>query len=127
KVILLDEPFTGVDVKTEHQIIDLLKSLRDEGHVMLVSTHNLGSVPEFCDRTIMVNNTVLASGPIETTYTEENLQRVFGGSLRHFKLGGNALHHDEDTRELTILTDDERPFIQYDCKALTTKKTEPQL
>lgn len=127
KVILLDEPFTGVDVKTEHQIIDLLKSLRDEGHVMLVSTHNLGSVPEFCDRTIMVNKTVLASGPIETTYTEENLQRVFGGSLRHFKLGGNALHHDEDTRELTILTDDERPFIQYDGKALTAKKTEPQL
>lgn len=50
QVILLDEPFTGVDVKTEEQIISLLRELRDEGRVMLVSTHNLGSVPEFCDR-----------------------------------------------------------------------------
>ena len=55
RVILLDEPFTGVDVKTEEQIIGLLRELRDEGRVMLVSTHNLGSVPEFCDRTVLVN------------------------------------------------------------------------
>ncbi|PON10205.1 manganese/iron transporter ATP-binding protein, partial [Candidatus Entotheonella serta] len=54
RVILLDEPFTGVDVKTEEQIITLLRELRDEGRVMLVSTHNLGSVPEFCDRTVLV-------------------------------------------------------------------------
>ncbi|MCZ3279759.1 iron/manganese ABC transporter ATP-binding protein SitB, partial [Acinetobacter baumannii] len=44
QVILLDEPFTGVDVKTEARIIDLLRELRDEGRTMLVSTHNLGSV-----------------------------------------------------------------------------------
>lgn len=49
-VLLLDEPFTGVDVKTENAIIDLLRALRDEGHLILVSTHNLGSVPEFCDQ-----------------------------------------------------------------------------
>ena len=54
KVILLDEPFTGVDVKTEDAIIALLKALRAEGRVMLVSTHNLGSVPEFCDRTVLI-------------------------------------------------------------------------
>ncbi|EGA67921.1 ABC Mn+2/Fe+2 transporter, ATPase subunit SitB [Vibrio sinaloensis DSM 21326] len=124
KVILLDEPFTGVDVQTEQQIMDLLKSLREEGHVMLVSTHNLGSVPEFCDRTIMVNKTVLASGPIETTYTQQNLQRVFGGVLRHLTLGGDTLHHDEDSRELIILTDDERPFVQYGGKAVTPTERE---
>ena len=60
QVILLDEPFTGVDVKTEEQIVALLRELRDEGRVMLVSTHNLGSVPEFCDRTVLVKGTVLA-------------------------------------------------------------------
>ena len=42
KVILLDEPFTGVDVQTEDAIIALLREMRDEGRVMLVSTHNLG-------------------------------------------------------------------------------------
>ena len=52
KIILLDEPFTGVDVKTETAIIKLLGEMRKEGKIMLVSTHNLGSVPEFCDRTI---------------------------------------------------------------------------
>lgn len=124
KVILLDEPFTGVDVQTEQQIMDLLKSLREEGHVMLVSTHNLGSVPEFCDRTIMVNKTVLASGPIETTYTQQNLQRVFGGVLRHLTLGSDTLHHDEDSRELIILTDDDRPFVQYGGKAVTPTERE---
>ena len=63
RVILLDEPFTGVDVNTEDAIVKLLRSLRDEGRVMLVSTHNLGSVPEFCDRTVLLNRTVLAYGP----------------------------------------------------------------
>ena len=116
RIILLDEPFTGVDVKTEEQIITLLRSLRDEGHVMLVSTHNLGSVPDFCDRTVLVKGTVLAYGPTETTFTRENLERAFGGVLRHFTLGGTDLHDDDDAREVSILTDDERPFVQYGRK-----------
>ncbi|MEP6021353.1 MAG: manganese/iron ABC transporter ATP-binding protein [Paracoccaceae bacterium] len=121
QVILLDEPFTGVDVQTEDQIVALLRELRDEGRVMLVSTHNLGSVPEFCDRTVLVKGTVLKHGPTETTFTRENLEQAFGGVLRHFTLGGTALHDDEDAREVTILTDDERPFVQYGEK---TQRTE---
>ncbi|MEM9636535.1 MAG: manganese/iron ABC transporter ATP-binding protein [Pseudomonadota bacterium] len=120
QVILLDEPFTGVDVKTEEQIVALLRELRDEGRVMLVSTHNLGSVPEFCDRTILVKGTVLCHGPTETTFTRENLEKAFGGVLRHFTLGGNTLHDDEDAREVTIFTDDERPFVQYGDKTQRT-------
>ena len=80
---------------------------------MLVSTHNLGSVPEFCDRTVLVKSTVLAHGPTETTFTRENLERAFGGVLRHFTLGGTDLHEDEDSREVRIITDDERPFVHY--------------
>jgi manganese/iron transport system ATP-binding protein len=116
KIILLDEPFTGVDVTTEEQIIDLLRTLRDEGHVMLVSTHNLGSVPDFCDRTILVKGTVLAHGPTDTIFTRDNLERAFGGVLRHYTLGGTDLHEDDDTREIRIITDDERPFVQYGRK-----------
>jgi manganese/iron transport system ATP-binding protein len=116
KIILLDEPFTGVDVTTEEQIVALLRTLREEGHVMLVSTHNLGSVPEFCDRTILVKGTVLAYGPTETIFTRDNLERTFGGTLRHFTLGGADLHDDEDAREVRIITDDERPFVQYGRK-----------
>ena len=102
KVILLDEPFTGVDVQTEARIIELLRELRDEGCTMLVSTHNLGSVSEFCDYTVMVKGTVLASGPTESTFTAENLELAFSGVLRHVVLSG---------AEERIITDDERPFI----------------
>ena len=113
QVILLDEPFTGVDVKTEEQIVGLLRELRAEGRVMLVSTHNLGSVPEFCDRVVLVKGTVLSYGPTETTFTHKNLEAAFGGVLRRFTLEGEALHDDEDPRRLTILSDDERPLVHY--------------
>jgi len=113
KVILLDEPFTGVDVQTEDAIIALLREMCDEGRVMLVSTHNLGSVPEFCDRTVLVKETVLAYGPTETTFTHDNLELAFGGVLRHFVLGGSDLHDDEDGRTIRVITDDERPFVVY--------------
>ena len=117
QVILLDEPFTGVDVQTEQAIIALLKAMRDEGRVMLVSTHDLGSVPEYCDRVVMVKGTVLAHGPTETTFTPENLRHAFGGVLRHFVLGGAALHDDADQRSLDVFTDDERPLVFYDQRA----------
>jgi len=123
QVILLDEPFTGVDVKTEEAIIALLRAMRDEGRVMLVSTHNLGSVPEFCDRVILVKGTVLAHGPTETTFTRENLERAFGGVLRHITLGGNDLHDDDDPRHVSILTDDERPLVQYGNRTHTREGT----
>lgn len=113
RVILLDEPFTGVDVQTEDAIIALLREMRDEGRVMLVSTHNLGSVSEFCDRTILIKGTVLAHGPTATTFTRENLELAFGGVLRHFVLGGSDLHDDDDGRQIRVITDDERPFVIY--------------
>lgn len=113
KVLLLDEPFTGVDVKTENAIIDLLKSLRDEGHLILVSTHNLGSVPEFCDNVVLINRTVLAFGPTKTTFTPQNLMTTFGGALRYLSLSGEKLHDDEDPRMVSVLTDDERAAVFY--------------
>lgn len=116
RVILLDEPFTGVDVQTEDSIIALLREMREEGRVMLVSTHNLGSVPEFCDRTVLIKGTVIASGPTEITFTRENLELAFGGVLRHFVLGGADLHDDEDARQVRVITDDERPLVMYGDK-----------
>ncbi|MFK7791303.1 MAG: manganese/iron ABC transporter ATP-binding protein [Devosiaceae bacterium] len=126
QVILLDEPFTGVDVQTEESIITLMKELRDEGRVMLVSTHNLGSVPEFCDRVVLIKGTVLCYGPTESTFTQENLSATFGGVLRHFVLGGQDLHDDDDARQVTILTDDERPMVIYDDKTRTKAPSDEQ-
>src|SRR5690606_23110473 len=116
RVILLDEPFTGVDVRTEDQIIALLRELRAEGRVMLVSTHNLGSVPEFCDRTILVKGTVLAYGPTVDTFSQENLERTFGGVLRHIVL--SDMPHGRPT-SIGVISDDERPLILQGGKATT--------
>lgn len=113
QVILLDEPFTGVDVRTEGAIVDLMRELRSEGRLMLVSTHNLGSIPDFCDQVVIINRAVLAAGPTETTFTQDNLQRAFGGALRHFRLEGPQLHDDADDRRVTVITDDERPLVLY--------------
>jgi manganese/iron transport system ATP-binding protein len=117
RVILLDEPFTGVDVKTEEAIIKLLKTLRKEGRVMLVATHNLGSVPEFCDHSVLIKGTVLAHGLTKQVFTQQNLELAFGGVLRHFVLGGSDLHEDDDSRQITVITDDERPFVVYGDQA----------
>ena len=113
RVILLDEPFTGVDVNSENSIIELLRDLRESGHVILVSTHNLGSVPQFCDQVILLNRTVLDFGETESVFTTSNLQRAFGGTLRFHVLTGTDLHEDDDTRQVTVITDDERPVVIY--------------
>jgi manganese/iron transport system ATP-binding protein len=123
-IVLLDEPFTGVDVKTETAIIGVLREMRAEGKLMLVSTHNLGSVPDFCDEVVLVNRRVIAAGPTAEVFTQKNLERAFGGVLRDFELGGRALHEDDYTRRVTVLTDDERPLVFYGGKARRRKETE---
>lgn len=110
RVILLDEPFTGVDVKTEAAIVQLLRELRDNGHLMLVSTHNLGSVPEFCDHVVLINRTVIAFGPTSEVFTQENLKKAFGGVLRHFRFDESTVQR-HDGREVVVLADDERPVV----------------
>lgn len=113
QIILLDEPFTGVDIKTEDALIALFKDLAKEGRLILVSTHNLGSVPHFCDEVMLINRSLIACGAVETTFTQDNLMKTFGGMLRHHQLGGQDLHDDEDQRGVTVLTDDERPLVFY--------------
>ena len=88
---------------------------------MLVATHNLGSVPEFCDRVVLVKGTVIAHGPTQQVFTPDNLRAAFGGVLRHFLLEGPRLHDDSDRRKLDIFSDDERPLVIYDDRAHTVK------
>ncbi len=86
KIMLLDEPFGGVDASTETTIIKLLSELRDLGHTMLISTHDLDSVSSFCDTVALIaNRTVLEYGDTKTVFTPENLMRVFGGAPSHPK------------------------------------------
>lgn len=112
QIILLDEPFTGVDLKTEEAIMDLLRELRSEGHLILIATHNLGSVPEFCDQVALINRTVLAFGPTREVFTQKNLEMTFGGVLRNVNLN-NSIQPNSDGSFVTVLTDDERAAVFY--------------
>ena len=82
KILLLDEPFAGVDVKTEKMMINLLMELRDAGYTVLVSTHDLESINTFCDQVVLINRTILAYGETSEVFTEENIFRTFGGSVK---------------------------------------------
>ena len=113
QIILMDEPFTGIDVNTEEEIMGLLRQMKSQGKVMLISTHNLGSVPEFCDRAILLNRTVLAEGDTSEVFTQEILTKAFEGVLRRYVLSATELHNDDDQREVVVLSDDERPVVIY--------------
>lgn len=110
RVILLDEPFTGVDVKTEEAIIALLHELKEAGCIIFVSTHNLGSVPEFCDQVVLINRTVLAYGATADVFTAQNLAKAFGGVLREFQFEQSTIQ-EHDGRQVRVLSDDERPLV----------------
>ncbi len=83
-VLLLDEPFAGVDIKTEKMMIHLLMELRQAGHTILISTHDLGSITTFCDQVVLINRSILAYGNTSEVFTEENLSRTFGGGVGDF-------------------------------------------
>ena len=97
-VLLLDEPFTGVDVPTEKLMSELFLQFRQEGRTILISTHDLNHVRDFCDLVILINKTVLAYGETSKVFTSENLSKTFGG-LPPDPLFGSSSTNDEKFRE----------------------------
>ena len=77
-VLLLDEPFTGVDKRSERTITELLLQLRLAGHTLLVSTHDLAQVPTLCDEAVLLQNRVIAHGPPEQVLEPDVLLEAFG-------------------------------------------------
>lgn len=78
---LLDEPFAGVDAATEKAIISVLKSLRAEGKTVVVVHHDLATVRDYFDNVFLINTSKVAEGPVQTTFSTENLQAAYGGRL----------------------------------------------
>ncbi len=77
-VFLLDEPFTGLDKPNQENLKHLLRTLRAQGKLLLVSHHDLASVPEIFDSVLLLNGELIASGPVGEVFTDENIQRTFG-------------------------------------------------
>jgi manganese/zinc/iron transport system ATP- binding protein len=80
-VYFMDEPFQGVDAKTERAIIVLLQELRSSGKTVVVVHHDLQTVPEYFDWVTLLNVRRIASGPVNDVFTEENLRTAYGGRV----------------------------------------------
>ena len=81
EVFLLDEPFVGVDITTEEKIVDILKQLAAEGKTLLVVHHDLSKVEDYFDHVILLNQRIVAAGETFSTFTNENINKAYGGQL----------------------------------------------
>lgn len=76
-IYLMDEPFQGVDAKTEKAIVEILKKLKSENKTVVVVHHDLETVPVYFDSVALINRTVIASGKIEDVFTKENIEETY--------------------------------------------------
>jgi manganese/zinc/iron transport system ATP- binding protein len=84
----MDEPFQGVDATTEKAIVELLRSLREQGKTVIAVHHDLQTVPEYFDEVVLLNVRRVAAGPVGEVFTEENLRRTYGGRAAYFGPNG---------------------------------------
>jgi iron/zinc/copper transport system ATP-binding protein len=88
ELIFLDEPFSGIDIKSEGIIMEQLFELRDQGKTILIVHHDLTKVGQYFDGLILLNKKLIASGKVEDVMTEDNLAKVFGEGA-FTDIGGN--------------------------------------
>ncbi len=82
-ILLLDEPFAGLDATTEKSLIALLITLKDNGKTIILATHDLLSLPDTCDHVALVKSTVIAFGPTQEVFTRALVEKTFDGTLNH--------------------------------------------
>lgn len=78
RVLLLDEPFAGVDKRSEATMVELLRSLAAEGRTILVSTHDLHALPQLADEAVLLQRRVLFRGPVAEALAPDRLAEAFG-------------------------------------------------
>ncbi|MFA9559350.1 metal ABC transporter ATP-binding protein [Evansella sp. AB-rgal1] len=79
-MFFLDEPFVGIDVKSEEIIVDLLHQLRDLGKTIFVIHHDLSKVEKYFDQLVLLNQELIDAGSVEEVYSAENLKKAYQGS-----------------------------------------------
>lgn len=94
---LMDEPFAAVDAATEKAIVQILREMQQAGKTTLVIHHDLHTVPEYFDSVVLLNMRVVASGPTESVFTRENLEKTYGGRLTLLDEATEAMRRRERT------------------------------
>lgn len=74
---LMDEPFAGVDARSQQAIVGVLDGLRQAGRTVVIVHHDLATVRDYCDHVALLNGTVVASGPVDAAFTPENVRRAY--------------------------------------------------
>jgi manganese/zinc/iron transport system ATP- binding protein len=90
-MLILDEPFTGIDAASQETIFHLLATLREAGKTVLLSTHDLTSIRAHTEYLLCLNRRVIAFGPAATTFQMDVLERTYGGRLFHLHDGAGVL------------------------------------
>jgi manganese/zinc/iron transport system ATP- binding protein len=98
QLYFMDEPFAGVDAATESAIVTLLRELKAQGKTVMVVHHDLETVQQYFDWVLLINMRVLGIGPVETTFTRENLQKTYGGKLTLLSNVAEAVLLDPNAR-----------------------------
>ncbi len=98
QVYFLDEPFAGVDAATESAIVDLLQTMRSAGKTVFVVHHDLQTVRDYFDWVILLNMRLVACGPVNETFTPENMQKTYGGRLTILDEAAEAMRNREPVR-----------------------------
>jgi len=80
-IYFMDEPFAAVDAATERAIVEMLKEIQERGKTVLVVHHDLATVPQYFDWTVLLNMRVVAAGPTDEVFNQQNLRRTYGGKL----------------------------------------------
>jgi ABC-type Mn2+/Zn2+ transport system ATPase subunit len=80
-ILLMDEPFTGVDVATQEVVLSLLEELRVQGVTVMVSTHDLNLAASRFDQVVLLNRRLIAYGSAAQVFTAQNVAEAFGGQV----------------------------------------------
>jgi hypothetical protein len=94
----MDEPFQGVDARTERAIVEVLGDLRARGDTVIAVHHALQTVPEYFDDVVLLNVRRIASGPVDEVFTEENLRTCYGGRVPFLPSGRRTRSGHEPPR-----------------------------
>ena len=108
EVLLLDEPFTGVDATSHEKLLTVLRELTREGRTVVMTTHDVGEAGRVCDRLLILNRELVAEGPTETIFTPDTLKRAYGAQVLELGSGtvllDEGVHHDHDDTPAPGLT-----------------------
>ncbi len=81
ELIIMDEPFVGIDMASQESILAIVQKLRDSGKTVVIVHHDLSVVARYFDDVVLLNKQLVANGPIDEILQSENIEKAYGMTL----------------------------------------------